>query len=128
MQQKSVLPPVQLCREWERRNYPQCNMISPTMHTRWHSICVCVFFLGGILKLLDFDSRGGQISIGGGHILKLSDLDSLSNFNFGGGILYGFSICVTSIFKYYALFHECLGYYSYLLLFPIIFTLLLIFH
>ena len=45
------------------------------------------------------------------------------------GILYGFNICVTSsIFKYYALFHECLGYYIYLLLFPIIFTLLLIFH
>ena len=65
-------------------------------------------------------------------------LDSLSNLNWrggilkltwGGGILYGFSICVTSsIFKYYALFHECLGYYIYLLLFPIIFTLLLIFH
>ena len=26
----------------ERRNYPQCNMISPTMHTRWHSVYVCV--------------------------------------------------------------------------------------
>ena len=29
---------------------------------------------------------------------------------------------------YYSLFHSCLGYYIYLLLFPIIFTLLLIFH
>ena len=50
-------------------------------------------------------------------------------FNFGGGFLYGYNICVTSsMFKYYALFHECLGYYIYLLLFPIICTLLFIFH
>ena len=40
----------------------------------------------------------------------------------GGGILYRFSTCVTfSIFRYSALFHECLGYYIYLLLFPIFF-------
>ena len=42
----------------ERRNYPQCNMISPTMHTRWHSVYVCVLCVwtvsivgGGILQL-----------------------------------------------------------------------------
>ena len=26
----------------ERRNYPQCNMILPTMHTRWHTVYVYV--------------------------------------------------------------------------------------
>ena len=33
----------------ERRNYPQCNMISPTMHTRWHSVCVCMCVCGGVI-------------------------------------------------------------------------------
>ena len=65
----------------ERRNYPQCNMISPTMHTRWHSICVCVFFWGGILKLLDLDSRGGY-----SETLELG-LSVKFHFREGGGIL-----------------------------------------
>ena len=69
----------------ERRNYPQCNMISPTMNTRWHSICMCGFFSGGrggILKLSDLNSLSNFLF--GGGILKLSDLDSLSNFILGG--------------------------------------------
>ena len=86
------------------------------------------FQWGGILKPSDLDSLS---NFKWGGILKPLDLDSLSNFIGGeGGILYGFSICVTSsiFLKYSALFHECLGYYIYLLLFPILFTLLLIFH
>ena len=49
----------------ERRNYPQCNMISPTMHTRWHSVYVCVLCVwtvsrrGGILQL---KSQSAKIS------------------------------------------------------------------
>ena len=53
----------------ERRNYPQCNMISPTMHTRWHSvyvICVCVMCVdcvkggvGGTLQRQIWISGGG---------------------------------------------------------------------
>ena len=70
----------------ERRNYPQCNMISPTMHTRWHSVCV-----GGILKLSELDSLSNFtfVCVWWGGILKLSEPDSLSNFTFvcGGGIL-----------------------------------------
>ena len=57
----------------ERRNYPQCNMISPTMHTRWHSVCVCVCVCG-------VDSV--KFQFWGGGILKLTW--TLSNFNLGG--------------------------------------------
>ena len=64
-------------------------MISPTMHTRWHSVCVCVClwtlsnfkFWGGILKLSELDSLSNFTR---GGILKLSELDSLSNFTRGG--------------------------------------------
>ena len=123
------------------------------------------------LKLSDLDYLV-KIEIRGG-ILKLSELNSLSNFMGGGGyseairaelpvkfhvggyseviragppvkfhwggilnfrigvfcrIWTKISTITSSIFKYYVLFHECLGYYIYLLLFPIIYTLLFIFH
>ena len=68
-------------------------MISPTMHTRWHSICVCVFFLGGHSETPGLGLSGGSNFNLGGHILKLSDLDSLSNFNFGGGVF-----CMGSVY------------------------------
>ena len=69
---------------------------------------------------------------GRGGILKVKSdkVPRLAKFQWGGGILYRFIICVTSsiFLKYSASFHECLGYYIYLLLFPILFTLLLIFN
>ena len=51
VQQKSVLPPVQLCREWGEQRLPTMQndfTHNAVLHTRWHSICVC---WGGILKL-----------------------------------------------------------------------------
>ena len=59
----------------ERRNYPQCNMISPTMHTRWHSICMCVCVYVCVC--------GGG---GGGGGYSEAYLDSLSNFKWGGNL------------------------------------------
>ena len=60
----------------ERRNYPQCNMISPTMHTRWHSVCVCVCVdcvkLGGYSgnSVLDLGKKVGNLDFwdGGGNL------------------------------------------------------------
>ena len=59
-----------------------------------------------------------------------SDLDLIWKFGWGGILNFRIFISIGAtacIFKYYALFYDCLGYYIYLLLFPIIFTLLLIF-
>ena len=63
-------------------------MISPTMHTRWHSVCVCVDCVcvccggGGILKLKSH-KRGGYSETEKSQSAKISD-----NFHLrGGGIL-----------------------------------------
>ena len=80
----------------ERRNYPQCNMISPTMHTRWHSVCVCVCVCG-LCQILIWGgySEAHLYSVKNwGGILKLSELDCLSNFTFGGGGILNFRIGV----------------------------------
>ena len=77
----------------ERRDYPQCNMILPTMQYCTLDgivyVCVCGGILktevwGGNLKLSDLDSLSNIKFFWGGN-LKLSDLDSLSNIKFWGG-------------------------------------------
>ena len=62
----------------ERRNYPQCNMISPTMHTRWHSVyvCVCVDCVKIWEGYSEFQNRG-----------ILYNLDQNFNHSGEGGIL-----------------------------------------
>ena len=59
----------------ERRNYPQCNMISPTMHTRWYSVYVCVCCVCGLCQ-----GRGGVFCN-----LKVKVPRFLTIVNFGGG-------------------------------------------
>ena len=63
----------------ERRNYPQCNMISPTMHTRWHSVYVCV-----VVWTVSIWGKGGYSATEKSQSAKIC-----LNFNFrgGGGIL-----------------------------------------
>ena len=59
----------------EKRNYPQCNMISPTMHTRWHSVYVCVLCVW-------------IVSMGGGGYSATEKSQSAKiylNLNFPGG-------------------------------------------
>ena len=98
MQQKSVLPQLQLCREWAEKKLPTMqddfthNAVLPT---RWHSIYIeiggvlghldldslTIFIWGGILGHLDLDSDNFYW----GGILGHSDLDSLTIFILGGG-------------------------------------------
>ena len=75
----------------ERRNYPQCNMISPTMHTRSHSVyvCVCVWTLsniecvwGGILNF----RRGGILNFRIGVFCRICQIliwGGILNFRIG---------------------------------------------
>ena len=79
----------------ERRNYPQCNMISPTMHTRWHSVYVCVLCVwtvsiggGGVFCNFGFGLREKVGNLDWGGILqlriwKLVDGGVFCNFGFG---------------------------------------------
>ena len=91
----------------ERRNYPQCNMISPTMHTRWHSVYVCVLCvwtvsIGGVFCNFGFGGVGGyseteksqsvkiylNLNFPGGGYSATSDLDlvpRVGNLDFWGG-------------------------------------------
>ena len=67
----------------ERRNYPQCNMISPTMHTRLHSVHVCVDCVnlgGGYSATLDLVGLGGYSAT-----LDLDLGKKVGNLDFGGG-------------------------------------------
>ena len=69
-------------------------MISPTMHTRWHSVCVCVDcvnFGGGYSPTSDLDlgKKVGNLDfwIWGGYS-PTSDLDlgkKVGNLDLGGG-------------------------------------------
>ena len=68
----------------ERRNYPQCNMISPTMHTRWHSVYVWVLCVCGTV------SRGGVFC--NWKITKCQDLPKFEFPKGGGGVFCNWKI------------------------------------
>ena len=78
----------------ERRNYPQCNMISPTMHTRWHSICVCFFFLGGHSETPGLGLSGGSNFNLGGAYSEALRLGLSVKFQFWGGGVF----CMGSVY------------------------------
>ena len=85
----------------ERRNYPQCNMISPTMHTRWHSVYVCVLCVwtvsnGGVFCNFGFGLRKkvGNLDWGGySETEKSQSVKILPKFEFSwGGVFWNWKV------------------------------------
>ena len=70
----------------ERRNYPQCNMISPTMHTRWHSVYVWVLcvWTGGVFCNWKITKYQGGVFCNW-KITKYQDLPKYEFSRWGGG-------------------------------------------